>query len=157
MGAADRRRALLERHRELASRHEILDRAGPDSDRYEDLFLRVIDAADDLIRDLDRARDRAAAQRRILARVLAAAALVPVGLVAAGLVPSLWLAGAALTGAAAAVLWLTARLGAATGPAPARPGAAPAPTRVRAVATVPTSARGGSARSGPPRDGAVLA
>ncbi|MEV4706974.1 hypothetical protein [Actinoplanes sp. NPDC049316] len=108
MGAADRH-VLVVRQRELASRLEILDREDPGSDRYDDLELRVFDAADDLMRELDRARARAASRRRVVSCALAVLALVPVFLVAAERVPSLWLAAAVVTGAAAGVLWLTAR------------------------------------------------
>jgi Flp pilus assembly protein TadB len=118
VGAADRRHVLVVRQRELVSRHEILEREDPGSERYEDLELRVFDAADDLMRELDRARARAASRRRVVAYVLAVAAVVPVLLVAAEVVPSLWLVAAAVTGAVAGVLWLTARR-ASTPPAPA--------------------------------------
>ncbi|UQU67170.1 hypothetical protein COUCH_13240 [Couchioplanes caeruleus] len=111
---------LVVRQRELASRHEILEREDPGSERYDDLELRVFDAADDLLRELDRARARAASRRRVVAYVLAVAAFVPVVLVAAEVAPSLWLAAAAVTGAAAGVLWLTAR----RVPAPPAPAAA---------------------------------
>ncbi|WP_211277805.1 hypothetical protein, partial [Couchioplanes caeruleus] len=109
MSSADLRNVIVIRQRELASRHEVLGREGRDPGRYEDLLLRVFDATNDLVRDLDRLRARSALRRRATAAGLVIVAFVVSGLVAAGVVPVYGLIGAAAALAAAVALAVISR------------------------------------------------
>ncbi|MFI5496210.1 hypothetical protein [Actinoplanes sp. NPDC051859] len=122
MSSADLRNVIVVRQRELASRHEVLGREGRDPGRYEDLLLRVFDATNDLMRDLDRLQARTARRRRLLAAGCGGIALVLAVLVATAVLPSYGLIGAAVAVAAAVVLGLLAR--AAAPPEPPPPGSA---------------------------------
>jgi hypothetical protein len=62
---------MMERQRELGSRHELLVRENAGTERYDDLLRRVFDATNDLIVVLDEAAARAARRRRIGLLVLA--------------------------------------------------------------------------------------
>ncbi|GGQ53825.1 hypothetical protein [Couchioplanes azureus] len=115
---------IVIRQRELASRHEVLGREGRDPGRYEDLLLRVFDATNDLVRDLDRLRARSARRRRVVAAGLVLVALVVAGLVAAGAVPVYGLIGAAVALVLAGTLAVVAR---ATAPSDSPAAAEPAP------------------------------
>ena len=118
MGAADVRDVIVERQRELASRHEVLGREGRNPGRYEDLLLRVFDATNDLIKELDKAQARSARRRRLLAGILLGVAAGTTVLVAVGPLPAPGLIAAAVALGAAVVMWSMARIGA---PPPARP------------------------------------
>ncbi|MFI7599704.1 hypothetical protein [Actinoplanes sp. NPDC049681] len=154
MGAADLRDVVVARQRELATRHDVLGRAGRDPSRYEDLLLRVFDATNDLIRDLDRMRARSARRRLLVAGGLLVASLVPAGLVGTGRMPVQGLVVTAVAIAAAFVLWLTARAGMPNTPArPAPPNAArPKGPDAPAGAVGPNASAGedGSAAPGAP-------
>ncbi|MEV6596002.1 hypothetical protein AB0M36_03955 [Actinoplanes sp. NPDC051346] len=109
MRSADLRNVIVVRQRELASRHEVLGREGRDPGRYEDLLLRVFDATNDLVRDLDRLRARSARRRWLTAVGLAVVALVLAALVAAAVLPIYGLIGAAVALVAATTLAVVAR------------------------------------------------
>ena len=164
MGAADLRDVVVTRQRELASRHDVLGRAGRDPSRYEDLLLRVFDATNDLMRDLDRMRARSARRRRLLAAVLAAVSVVAGVLVATDRLRPFWLIPAVAVLALAITVWAVtgadshrrgrARRGPATPAttsapaAPGAPGAPAAPDVPGRDGEAPAATR---ARPGPPQ------
>lgn len=116
MGATELRDQTLKRQRELASRHEVLDRLDAEPERYADQFVRVLDATNDLIMVLDRVDARAAQFRLLAAFALLGVVGVVVVLVAAGALVAYWLIAGLLLLTAAVTLWLSTRSGAGMGP-----------------------------------------
>lgn len=116
MGATELRDQTLKRQRELASRHEVLDRLDAEPERYADQFARVLDATNDLIVVLDRVDARAARRRLVVAFVLLGVTVVVAVLVAIGALAAYWLIGGLLVLTAAVTLWLGTRSGAGAGP-----------------------------------------
>jgi hypothetical protein len=109
--ASELRDRALERQRELAARHEVLSRLGPEPEaqRHADQLARVFDATNDLVTVLDLI-DARAVRRRLRAAVALLGLVVGLALlVATGVLAAYWLIAALLVLTAAVTLWLTTR------------------------------------------------
>jgi hypothetical protein len=137
--ASELRDQMLKRQRELAARHEALNRLDPqaqgakpegagsqgakpegagssgakpqgaDPQRYGDQLARVFDATNDLIVVLDLIDARAVRRRMLVAVALVGLVFVLAVLVASGVLPAYWLVGALLALTAAVTVWLSTR------------------------------------------------
>ncbi|AGZ44429.1 hypothetical protein [Actinoplanes friuliensis] len=109
MSASELRDQTLGRQRELAARHEVLNRLEPGPDRYDDQLARVFDATNDLVAVLDRAASRTWRRRMTVSFVLLGLVVVVAGLVAAGLLPEYGLIAALGLLVAAVAVWASTR------------------------------------------------